>query len=61
MYHLGPQIGGPRCPPHKATEIWKAELSCMAEAKEIEIGPDGKGDGIRNTHKHETNMNHETK
>ena len=63
MYHLGPQIGGPRCPPHKATEFWRAELSCMAEAKECEIGPYGKGNGIQKhkvTHKHESNMNHDT-
>ena len=45
MYHLGPQFGGPRCPPHKVTEIWKAELSCMAEAKEFEMGPEGEGEG----------------
>ena len=35
----------------------------MAEAKEVEIGPDGKGDGIQKhkvTHKHESNMNHNT-
>ena len=35
----------------------------MAEAKEVEIGPYGKGDGIQKhkvTHKHESNMNENT-